>query len=53
MNEIVNYFLLAGDKYMHEIHLRWPGFIYSTCGPFTKNKESKNSKKQGIHDIFI
>ena len=39
MNEIVNKFLLAGGKYMPEMHLRQPGFTYSTCGPFTKNKE--------------
>ena len=39
MNEIVNKFLLAGDKFMPEIHLKQPGFIYSACGPFTKNKE--------------
>ena len=39
MNEIVNKFLLAGDKFMPEIHLRQPGFTYSACGPSTKNKE--------------
>ena len=39
MNEIVNKLLLAGDKFMPENHLRQPGFTYSTCGPFTKNKE--------------
>ena len=46
MNKIVNKFLLAGDKFMHEMHLRQPargasyaGFTYSACGPFTKNKE--------------
>ena len=39
MNEIVNILLLAGDKFMPEMHLRQPGFIYSACGPFTKNKE--------------
>ena len=39
MNEIVNTFLLAGDKFMPEMHLREPGFTYNTCGPFTKNKE--------------
>ena len=38
MNERVNKFLLAGDKFMHEIHLRQPQFVYSACGPFTKNK---------------
>ena len=39
MNDIVNTFLLAGDKFIPEMHLRKPGFIYSACGPFTKNKE--------------
>ena len=39
MNEIVNKFLLAGDRFMFEMHLRQPQFVYSACGPFTKNKE--------------
>ena len=39
MNEIVNKFLLAGDKFMSEMHLRQPQIVYSACGPFTKNKE--------------
>ena len=39
MNEIVNNFLLAGDKFMPEMHLRQPKFTYSACGPSTKNKE--------------
>ena len=39
MNEIVNKFLLAGDKFMPEMHLKQPGFTYSACGPFTKDKE--------------
>ena len=39
MNEIVNKFLSAGDKFMSEMHLRQPGFTYSACGPFTKTKE--------------
>ena len=39
MNEIVHKFLLAGDKFMPEIHLEQPGFTYSACGPLTKNKE--------------
>ena len=48
MNEIVNKFLLAGDKFMPQMHLRQPGFIYSACGPFTKNKERiKMFKKTG------
>ena len=39
MNEIVNTFLLAGDKFMPEIHLKQPGFTYRACGPFTRNKQ--------------
>ena len=39
MNQIVNKFLLAGDKIMPEMHLKQPGFTYSACGPFTKNKQ--------------
>ena len=42
MNEIVNRFLLAGDKFMPEMHLKLPGFTYSACGPITKNKEKKS-----------
>ena len=38
MNEIINKFLLVGDKFMPEMHLKQPGFTYSVCGPFTKNK---------------
>ena len=37
MNEIANKFLLTGDKFMPEMHLKQSGFIYSACGPFTKN----------------
>ena len=39
MNEIVNKFLLVGNKFMPEMHLKQPGFTYSACGPFTKNKK--------------
>ena len=39
MNEIVDKFLLAGDKFMPKMHLKKPGFTYSACRPFTKNKE--------------
>ena len=53
MNEIVNKFFLVGDKFMPEMHLRQPGFSYSACGPFTRNKkEFKNLKKQEIQAIF-
>ena len=38
MNETINNFSLAGDKFMPEMHLRHPGFTYSAFGPFTKSK---------------
>ena len=38
MNEIINIFLLAGDEFMTEMHLKQPGFTYSAYGPFAKNK---------------
>ena len=39
MNQIVNKFLMAGDKFMPEMHLRQPGFTYSAYAPFAKNKQ--------------
>ena len=39
MGEIINKFLLAGDKFMSEMYLKQPKFTYSTWGPFTKNKK--------------
>ena len=39
MNEVVNKFLLVGDKLMPEMHVKQPGFTYSACGEFTRNKE--------------
>ena len=48
MNTIIHKFLLPGDKFMAEMHLRQPGFTYSACGPFTKNKERiKKFKETG------
>ena len=43
MDEIINNFLLAGDKFMPEMYFKQPGFTYSACGPFTKNKQ-RNQK---------
>ena len=39
MTNITNKFLLTGDKFMSELHLKQPGFTYSACGPFTKHHE--------------
>ena len=53
MNEIVNKFLLAGDKFMPEMHLRQPQFVYSACGPFTKNKERIQKFKETGDTSYI
>ena len=39
MNNVINKFLLAGDKFMSEMHLRHSQFVYSACGPFSRHKE--------------
>ena len=47
MSEILIKFLFSGDIFMSEVYLRQPGFTYSDCGLFTRNKERKqNLKKQ-------
>ena len=54
MNEIIKKFLLVGDKCMPEMHLKQPGFTYSACGPFTRNKERiENLWKLEIQILFI
>ena len=48
MNNIIKKFLLAGDKFMPEMHLRQPRFVYSAYGPFTRDKERiKEFKRTG------
>ena len=41
MNKIINKFLLIGDKYMPELHLKQSGFTYSACGPLEKKLDKK------------
>ena len=53
MNEIVNTFLLAGDKFMPKMHLKQPGFTCSACGPFTKNKERIQKFKETVDTSYI
>ena len=50
MNKIGNKFLLAQDSVIPEMHLR---FIYSVCGPFTKNKESIQKCKETGDSRYI
>ena len=53
MNEIVNKFLLAGDKFMPEMHLRQSGFTYPACGLFTKDKKRIQKFMQTGNTDFI
>ena len=53
MNRIINKFLSSGDKFMPEMHLKQPGFTYSACGPFTKNKESIKRFKETRDSRYI
>ena len=50
MNDIINRFFLAGDKFMPEMHIRQPGLTY---GPFTKNKERIKKFMQTGNTDFI
>ena len=54
MNKIVNKFLLAGDKFMPEMHLKQPGFtrIVLVDHLLKIKNELKNLKKQEIQAIF-
>ena len=38
-SNVINKFLLLGDKFMPEIHLRQPQFTSSACRPFTRHEE--------------
>ena len=52
MNEIVNKFLLEGDKFMTEMHLRQPIFTYNACEPFTKSKKIQNFIEKEASPFF-
>ena len=53
MNETVNKLLLPSDNFMPEMHLKEPGFTYSACGPFTKNKERIQKFKETGETSYI
>ena len=53
MNEIVNKLLPAGDKFVPEMHLKQPGFNYSACSPFTRNKQRIEKFMQTVNTDFI
>ena len=54
MNKIINRYLLTGDKFMPELHLKQPGFTYIACGPFTKHHERiKKFRETGnLKDLY-
>ena len=53
MNNIINNFLLAGDKFMPEMYLRQPQFTYSAYGPFTKHKQRIQKFKEAGDTNYI
>ena len=53
MNNTINKLLLAGDKFMPEIHLRQPKFTYSACGPFTKHEQRIQKFKETEDTNYI
>ena len=57
MNETVNKFLLARDKFMPKMHLKQPEFTCNACGPFNKKierikKKKKNREKGDLRYIY-
>ena len=50
---IINKFLLVGDTFMPEMHLRQPQFVYSACGPFTRHKERIKEVKRTDDTRYI
>ena len=53
MNDIINKFLLAGDTFMPEMHLKQLQLTYRTCGKFTKNKEKIQKFKETADSRYI
>ena len=45
--------MLAGDKFMPELHLRQPRFTYSAYGPFTKHRERIQKFKETSDLTYI
>ena len=50
---MINKFSIAGDKFISEMHLRQPGFTYSTCGSFPKKKEIIKKFKETGDSTYI
>ena len=54
MNKIIHNYLLTGDRFMSELHLKQPGFAYSACGTFTKHCEriQKFREKDSLKHLY-
>ena len=53
MNKIVNKFLLAGNKFIPEMHLKQPGFTYSACGLFIKKRKSSKIQRNRRYKLYL
>ena len=53
MNNVINKFLLAGDKFMPEMHLREPQFVYSTSGPFTSTGDTRYIYRNELNKAYF
>ena len=52
INKIINKFILTGDKFMPELHLKQPGSTYSACWQFTKHRERIQKLRENQNDLF-
>ena len=52
MNKIATNFLLNGDKFMPQLHLRELDFTYCACGPITKDLERIQKFKETC-DVYL
>ena len=46
MNNMINKFLLTGNKFIPEWHLKQPGLTYSAGGLFTKHRERTQKSRE-------
>ena len=52
MKKIVNTFLLAGDKFMPELHLKQARLTYSACSPITRKNSLKGLYRLEMQILF-
>ena len=52
MTQLISFYWLEGDI-LPEMHLKQPGYTYSACGAFTKNKERIEKFKEAGDTSYI